>query len=214
MANEHRRPGFALTAMEMRTLLVLAVLLLIGLIGKQVGRWNDADQTVVIQGTPPDAVELVAIVDSTTLPGVNGSRSVAPSTSPDVPSALRGVLTETDTRVEFETGGMDRSRNDSLPADDASATLDQDRVHPRMSDVSNDVNPISTVREGKFDLNSASSEDLESIPGIGSVLANRVLDWRDTHGSFKRVEDLLLIDGIGDKRLATMKQYVYVQPRN
>jgi comEA protein len=63
----------------------------------------------------------------------------------------------------------------------------------------------------KIDINSASATQLTALPGIGKVLAQRIVDYRTQHGRFKRVEDLLKVSGIGEKKLAKIKGYVYVQ---
>lgn len=64
--------------------------------------------------------------------------------------------------------------------------------------------------QGKLDLNTATFEQLEELPGIGEVLAQRILDYREEHGSFASVEDLLAVSGIGDARLADLRSKVTV----
>jgi competence ComEA-like helix-hairpin-helix protein len=217
MAKEKIRPGFALTEIERRTLIVLGLLLIIGLVSKQFGRWNEPDQTVIIQGAPPVVSTEMQELDSDTLRGMDVSGSLAPSTSQDVPSVLRVSSSSTDRSGNTGQEDENRSPDDSMRLGEITSTLNAGQVRTRVSDLLSETDFAPTGSkdaEGRFDLNDATSENLESIPGIGSVLAKRVLDWRIQHGSFQRVEDLLLIEGIGDKRLATMKQFVYVQPQN
>ena len=61
-----------------------------------------------------------------------------------------------------------------------------------------------------FRLNSASAAELETIPGVGPVLAGRIIDARDEIGGFTAVEDLLDVSGIGEATLASMRDYVVV----
>ncbi len=59
-------------------------------------------------------------------------------------------------------------------------------------------------------LNSASARELESLPGVGPVLAQRIIDWRDAHGRFSSVEELGEVSGIGEKLLAQLTPKVTV----
>jgi competence protein ComEA len=60
------------------------------------------------------------------------------------------------------------------------------------------------------DLNTADQAALETLPGIGPGLAGRILAWRDEHGRFAAVEDLLDVSGIGDLRFAELRDRVRV----
>ncbi len=59
-----------------------------------------------------------------------------------------------------------------------------------------------------MDLNQASKEDLEALPGIGPVLAGRIVDYRQRHGLFKNIDGLENVSGIGPKKLALIKPYL------
>lgn len=63
---------------------------------------------------------------------------------------------------------------------------------------------------GKISLNSATAEQLEELPGIGEVTAGNILDWRGSHGGFTAVEQLREVDGIGERRLAVLRERVTV----
>jgi competence protein ComEA len=62
-----------------------------------------------------------------------------------------------------------------------------------------------------INLNTATAEQLEAIPGIGPVLAQRIIEYRQTHGRFQSVDELLEVRGIGAKRLENMRPYVAVR---
>lgn len=59
-------------------------------------------------------------------------------------------------------------------------------------------------------LNTATSEELQLVPGIGPVTAEKILQMRKAYGPFKSVDDLLAIKGIGQKRLEKMRRYLTV----
>lgn len=61
-----------------------------------------------------------------------------------------------------------------------------------------------------IDLNAATIKELEELPGIGPVTAQRIIDARQKSGRFRRVEDLLAIRGISTKRLEALRPYVRV----
>ncbi|TEU18909.1 MAG: hypothetical protein E3I25_00320 [Dehalococcoidia bacterium] len=62
----------------------------------------------------------------------------------------------------------------------------------------------------KIDINRAEPWLLESLPGIGEVLAQRIVDYRSENGPFKRIEDLLKVSGIGPATFEKIKDYITV----
>lgn len=64
--------------------------------------------------------------------------------------------------------------------------------------------------QGKLNLNTATGEQLRGLSGVGEVTAQRILDWRAEHGGFTAVEQLREIDGIGERRLANLREQVTV----
>jgi competence protein ComEA len=63
---------------------------------------------------------------------------------------------------------------------------------------------------GPVDLNTATQEALDALPGIGPVLAQRILDWRTAHGRFSSVDELGEVSGIGEATLADLRPVVTV----
>ena len=59
-------------------------------------------------------------------------------------------------------------------------------------------------------LNTATLEQLDALPGVGTVTAQRILDWRAAHGRFTSVDQLRQVSGIGSARLARLKHLVRV----
>jgi competence protein ComEA len=61
---------------------------------------------------------------------------------------------------------------------------------------------------GQVDLNTASLAELDTLPGVGPVTAERIVDWRERNGRFATVDQLREIEGIGPARFATLKELV------
>jgi competence protein ComEA len=59
-----------------------------------------------------------------------------------------------------------------------------------------------------IDLNAADLAALDSLPGVGPVLAQRIIDWRTAHGRFTNVDELDEVSGIGDKLMAQIRPHV------
>ena len=67
---------------------------------------------------------------------------------------------------------------------------------------------VKTV--AKVNLNRASADELQMLPGVGPVLAQRMVEWRKAHGRYRTVEDLQEVRGIGKKRLEQLRPLVTV----
>ena len=63
---------------------------------------------------------------------------------------------------------------------------------------------------GKINLNTADASELDTLPKVGPVLAQRIVDWRKEHGAFKTVEELDAVDGVGPKMLEALLPLVTV----
>src|SRR6266478_650477 len=61
-----------------------------------------------------------------------------------------------------------------------------------------------------ININTANSEELQQVPGIGPATAEKILQMRKSYGAFKSVDDLLSIEGLGKKRLEKMRKYLTV----
>ena len=71
--------------------------------------------------------------------------------------------------------------------------------------------PRSTVAvSAPVNLNSASVAQLEALPGIGRATAERIVEYRQKNGSFKKAEDLMNVKGIGEKSFLKLKPLVTV----
>lgn len=80
------------------------------------------------------------------------------------------------------------------------------------SDPSATSKPIPSASAAVFpiNINTATAEELDQLPDIGPVLAQRIVAYRREFGPFSCVEDLLHVNGIGEKTLAKIKEYITV----
>ncbi|KPK68371.1 hypothetical protein AMJ87_12035 [candidate division WOR_3 bacterium SM23_60] len=60
----------------------------------------------------------------------------------------------------------------------------------------------------QISVNAASTEELETLPGIGPSLASRIIEYRHIHGGFKTLDDLKNVKGIGEKLFAKIQPYL------
>jgi competence protein ComEA len=67
--------------------------------------------------------------------------------------------------------------------------------------------PIPT---GKINLNSASAQQLTALPGVGPKLAERIVEYRQKSGGFRSTQELLNVQGVGEKGFAKLQPYIIV----
>ena len=65
-----------------------------------------------------------------------------------------------------------------------------------------------------FNLNAATPEQLQRIPGVGPALAKRIVEFRAKKGGFKRIEELLAIPGISEKKWQVLREYLTVETKD
>jgi competence protein ComEA len=70
--------------------------------------------------------------------------------------------------------------------------------------------PTSAKRGEVIDLNTATVQQLDTLPGIGPVTAAAIVSWRNANGKFKSVDQLAEVDGIGPTRLEKLRPLVRV----
>ncbi|ORX23467.1 transporter [Thermoanaerobacterium sp. PSU-2] len=75
---------------------------------------------------------------------------------------------------------------------------------------SNDKSSSSNATNGKININTATKEELDTLPGIGEVTAQRIIDFREQHGNFQRIEDIMNVSRIGPKLFEQIKDKITV----
>jgi competence protein ComEA len=121
-----------------------------------------------------------------------------------------------DSRIEqavAAAGGLAQEA-DTSQADLARLLYDGDQVYiPRLGEptrVSSATGNILTLPP--IDINTATVEQLDSLPGIGTVKAQSIVTYRETHGDFSSLDQLLNVPGIGTALLEQIKPYLKVSP--
>ncbi|MGH8915972.1 MAG: ComEA family DNA-binding protein [Acidimicrobiia bacterium] len=164
--------------------------------------------------------------------GLGSTANPLPSaTTPDTAHDLNPATTEPSTLTVYVSGwvaipGVVRIASGSIVADAVAAAggalegsqLDSINLARPMADGDHIQIPgpgetVLTSGEGSdglISLNRAEAKDLEALPGVGPVLAERIVAHREANGPFQTVEDLLGVPGIGEAKLASIRDLVTV----
>ncbi len=74
--------------------------------------------------------------------------------------------------------------------------------------------PVETPASAKpapINLNTATAAELERLPGVGPVLAERIITYRNEHGRFRRAEHLMMVRGVSDRKFREVRSLVKVE---
>jgi len=166
-------------------------------------------------------------------PGAGGARPTGAEASPPEPDpdayvhAAGAVVRPGVYRVR--AGGRVADVLDAAGGPAPDADLDQVNLAAKVSDgervfvprrgqavpgiatgVAGGASAAAAAPSGPIDLNSATLEQLDSLPGVGPATAQAILDYRAEHGRFTQVQELLEVRGIGEAKLAALRARVRV----
>ena len=81
-----------------------------------------------------------------------------------------------------------------------------------ISNSQNNVIPNNNTnnQNGKININTATIQELDQIPGVGEATANKILTYRDEVGKFKSIEEIKNVSGIGEKKYENMKEFICI----
>lgn len=196
----------------------LAVLVAVGL--AITAWWVVRDDPGVPVAVPVEGSALVTPVQ-------DGPDSVVASASPSVPPVTELVVDVTGkvrrpgivvlppgSRVEdaLKAAGGVRPRADLLALNRARLVVDGEQIVvgvPAPPSLAASSAPApGTTGESLININTATTIELEELPGVGPVTAGAIIAWRDANGGFRSVDQLLDVDGIGEKTLADLAPLV------
>jgi competence ComEA-like helix-hairpin-helix protein len=80
-------------------------------------------------------------------------------------------------------------------------------THSRQVAVTGDRVPTTTA----ININAADAAELESLPGIGKIIAERIIEHRSKYGPFRRVEHLMMVRGISEERFLKLRPFITAQ---
>jgi comEA protein len=88
-------------------------------------------------------------------------------------------------------------------------------THPQNSNAatihSNQSQSAAADTNWRLNINTASEKELEKLPGIGDVLAERIVSYRNQHGPFSRIEHLMMVRGISENKFNDIKRFITVE---
>jgi len=150
--------------------------------------------------TEPVDDELSLADDGAVAEGVANARAPLGSAARWVAVGVLGILAVACMAVAIArgpavaVGGMGAYAGADVKADEAGVDARQRRVLPDATH--------------RIDINTATAAELDLLPGIGPALAKRIIEYRDEHGAFRRVDDLILVRGIGPKHIDRIRALV------
>ena len=98
---------------------------------------------------------------------------------------------------------------DKQQKSDESTPAVESSIPPAGADSATLSNPLPHgSKDGRIDINSATFEEFESLPGIGPVTAERIIRYRDINGRFDIVDDIAEVHGIGDKTIEKLRDRI------
>ena len=111
------------------------------------------------------------------------------------------------------TGGWFYARQSAAQPYTVTVSQSAPEVSSAPAASNNEESKPESLLEGEvIDINSAPVEDLQRLPGIGEKRAQAIVAWREEHGPFQSVDELVLVSGIGEKLLAGLRDYAAAGP--
>lgn len=101
-----------------------------------------------------------------------------------------------------------RGVNMAAPLKDGDPIVIPKRGEEMPANINQQAQANQPIKSGKVNINTATVQELDGLKGIGSAIAQRIVDYREAHGPFKSLEDLKKVSGIGEKKFADVKDSI------
>ncbi|MBR1779668.1 MAG: helix-hairpin-helix domain-containing protein [Clostridia bacterium] len=104
---------------------------------------------------------------------------------------------------------LDKDPEESQYSSDSDNSGSQAADSSLSSNSSNESSAGNTVN-GKININSASKDELEKLPGVGDAIAKKIIEYREYNGNFSSIEEIKGVSGIGESKFEKMKNFICV----
>ncbi|MFP8490020.1 ComEA family DNA-binding protein [Gracilimonas sp. Q87] len=81
-----------------------------------------------------------------------------------------------------------------------------------LTEMTDSPSEVSETKPAIININTAGSDELQTLNGIGPAYAGRIIEYREANGGFKTIEELINVKGIGEKRLEAIRPFVTLDP--
>lgn len=195
----------------------LAAWVAAGLILALLAAWYLSRSRPTAVAAPEPAIATIAAAGQAPPSGRGGGGSAGTPVVVDVSGAVKrpGVYRlTTEDRVEdaLERAGGTTRRADLTAINRASKLEDGRQIlvptRGKSASTTSADTAAPATSSGPVNLNTATLEQLETLDGVGPATAQKIVDYREQHGGFKSVDELDQVSGIGEKRLAALRDHV------
>jgi len=167
-----------------------------------------AGEPIVLQPAPTEAPIAVHVIGAVPRPGLyefpEGARVQ------DAIDAAGGLLAEASTESINLAALLEDGQQLDIPYQDGSAPSSNAEPFDLPTSESATEEPGSNSDEPLIDINTATLEELDSLPGIGPTTAQKIIDYRTEHGPFSAIEEIMDVSGIGPSTFDDIKDLITV----
>jgi competence protein ComEA len=164
-------------------------------------------QPVTLQAAPTPLPLVVHVTGSVHSPGVLSLP--AGSRLQDAIEAAGGLKSEADTQALNLAAFLEDGQRVHIPSQASADPVDEEPASRSQSlELPEPGTPTAT---GPVNINSATQDELETLPGIGPTIAQRIILYRETNGAFTSIEDIQKVEGIGQKKFEAIMYLITVE---